>query len=253
MHASEVQLAHTNHAHQVPHKCTSRSSSAVAVQVADLNPSGGLIVDVIDRWTGQAAATLQAALRMTNEAFAEHLGVGVRTVAGWHSNPEIVPRPEIQQALDTSYERAGEAVHNRFSRLSRPASTATAQALRVAIAVVVRGTDVLLVCRRGDDEITWQFPAGIVKPGTSPEAVATQETLGETGVHCAVRRTLGSRLHPSTGVQASYFLCDFLAGEASNRDPVENVDVAWVPLASLARFIPTEKIFPPILTALEAA
>lgn len=211
-------------------------------------------MDVVSSWNGKSACALQEALRLTNEAFAALFPVATRTVASWHADPSIEPRPDIQAALDTMYERAGEAVRQRFVILSRPAEpAATAQALRVAIAVVVRGPDVLLVCRRGSDSITWQFPAGIVKPGTSPEAVATQETLGETGVHCAVRRTLGGRLHPSTGVQASYFLCDFLAGEASNRDPVENVDVAWVPLASLARFIPTEKIFPPILTALEAA
>jgi 8-oxo-dGTP diphosphatase len=193
-------------------------------------------------------------MRMTNEAFAEHLGISDRTISRWHASPEMVHRIEVQQILDTAYEQAGEAVQRRFSLLARPPEPAQqAQALRVAIAVVVRGAEVLLVCRRGGDSITWQFPAGVVKPGAKAEAVATQETLGETGVHCSVRQWIGSRLHPVTGVQASYYLCDYLAGEASNRDAVENLDVAWVPLVNLARFIPTERIFPPILTALEAA
>jgi 8-oxo-dGTP diphosphatase len=209
-------------------------------------------VDVIDTWTGRTACALQEALRMTNEAFAARLGVATRTVAGWHAESNIVPRTEIQAALDTEYERAGEAVRTRFALMSRPAAPAmAAQSLRVAIAVVVRGDEVLLVCRRGSDSITWQFPAGVVKPGGSPEVVATQETLGETGVHCAVRRPLGSRLHPVTGVVADYYLCDYLAGEASNRDPLENLDVTWVPLTTLPRFIPTDKIYPPILTALK--
>jgi hypothetical protein len=39
-------------------------------------------------------------------------------------------------------------------------------------------------------------------------------------------------------------------GEASNRDPLENADVAWVPRASLTRFIPEQNIYPPILEAL---
>lgn len=192
---------------------------------------------------------------MTNEAFAARLGVATRTVAGWHAEPTIVPRTEMQAALDTEYERAGELVRTRFTLLSRPPATAqaTAQALRVAIAIVVRGVEVLLVCRRGSDSITWQFPAGVVKPGGSTEAVATQETLGETGVHCAVRRHLGGRLHPVTGVMAEYLFCDYLAGEASNRDAVENLDVAWVPLAALARFIPTDRIYPPVLAALKEA
>lgn len=209
------------------------------------------MVDVIDTWTGQLACALQEALRMTNEAFAARLGVATRTVAGWHAESSIVPRTEIQAALDTEYERAGEAVRTRFALMSRPpAAVVAAQALRVAIAVVVRNDEVLLVCRRGDS-ITWQFPAGVVKPGAAAESVATQETLGETGVHCAVRRPLGSRLHPVTGVMAAYYLCDYLAGEAANRDPLENLDVAWVPLAALPRFIPADRIYPPVLTALK--
>lgn len=210
-------------------------------------------MDIVDKWTGRNACALQAAFRDTNEGFAERLGVAVRTVAGWHSTPDTVPRPEIQQALDTTHERSPDSVRRRFTVLARPTSPATqAQALRVAIAVVMRGDDVLLVCRRGDDNLSWQFPAGMVKPGGSITSVAVAETHAETGVHCAVRDELGSRVHPKTGVLASYVLCDYLAGEATNRDSVENMDVAWVPRSALTRFIPADRIYPPILTTLEA-
>lgn len=205
-------------------------------------------------WDGQNATALQAALRMTNEAFADHLGVAVRTVAGWHKAPGIVQRTEIQAALDTAYERAGDTVQLRFARLSRPVpGPVAAQALRVAIAIVVRGEDVLLVRRRGDDTITWQFPAGMIKPGASPEEVAAQETVSETGVHCAVRRSLGNRQHPVTGVQAEYFLCEYLTGDVINGDTLENAAVTWVPITALPRFIPSEKIYAPVLAALEDA
>lgn len=209
---------------------------------------------VVTKWTGRTATALQDALHETNEGFAELLGAAPRTVAGWHSNPDLVPRSEMQQALATIYERANDHVRRRFNLLSKPPEEpAQAQALRVAIAVVLRGDQVLLVCRRGDDSLTWQFPAGMCKPGAAVASVAVQETHAETGVHCSVREELGTRVHPKTGVLASYVLCDYLAGEAINRDAVENTDVAWVPLASLTRFIPTENIFPPILSALEAA
>ncbi|MEU9495444.1 NUDIX domain-containing protein [Streptomyces sp. NPDC048215] len=211
-------------------------------------------MNVIDAWDGRKACALQQAFRMTQEAFADHLGVSVRTVGKWHAEPDAAPRPDMQQILDTAYERAADTVRHRFSLLLRPApEVAPAQALRVAIAVVLRGDQVLLVCRRGDDSLSWQFPAGMCKPGAAVTSVAVQETHAETGVHCAVRVELGSRVHPKTQVLAHYVLCDYLAGEASNRDTVENVDVAWVPLASLTRFIPIENIFPPILSALEAA
>jgi len=207
-------------------------------------------VDVIGRWTGQAASQLQDALRMTNQAFADRLGVGLRTVATWHSRPGIVPRAEIQAALDTLLQGADASVRLRFRDGLRPAAAVTAQALRVAIAVVQREREVLLVCRRGDESISWQFPAGMVKPGRSPAVVAVEETHAETGVRCTVRKHLGSRVHPLTGVVAEYALADYLMGEAENRDPIENAEVVWVPIDQLTKFIPSDRIFPPILEAL---
>lgn len=211
-------------------------------------------MNVVETWTGRTACLLQQAMRLTNEAFAERLGISERTISRWHANPAMTHRTEVQQILDIAYEEAGEAVRQRFALLIRPPEPSVqAQALRVAIAVVLRGDDVLLVCRRGDGELRWQFPAGMVKPGTDPATVAVQETHGETGVHCTVREQLGERIHPVTGVVACYFLADHLAGEPSNSDPLENVDVAFVPRASLTRFIPQGQIFPPILKTLEIA
>jgi 8-oxo-dGTP diphosphatase len=124
--------------------------------------------------------------------------------------------------------------------------------LTAAIAVVRRESSVLLVCRRAATEgITWGFPAGVVKPGSDPAAVATSEALAETGAHCAVARALGSRLHPLTGVLCEYFLCDFLGGTISNRDVVENLTVSWVDRQNLGRYVPLAQIFPPVLDALE--
>ena len=197
------------------------------------------------------ATALQAALRMTNEQFAAHLDVSPRTVAGWHAEPDIIPRNDTQQLLDTAYERASASVLRRFATLTRPAPNAVeAQALRVAIAVVVKDDDVLLVCRRGSDSLSWQFPAGVVKPGASPAVVAVEETHAETGVRCSVREQLGSRIHPVTGVVAEYLACEYLLGEAANKDPIENAEVAWVPRAQLTRFIPEQSIYPPVLEVL---
>ncbi|ALO97230.1 NUDIX hydrolase [Streptomyces sp. NPDC001508] len=216
-------------------------------------------MDVVERWTGRYACLLQSALRLGNEQFAAHLGIAVRTVAAWHSDASVVPRREMQQLLDTAYEQAPAAARQRFALLlanERGPTDSTpsgAQALRVAIAVVIRNRDVLLVCRRDDDAagITWQFPAGVIKPGAKAETTTVRETLDETGVHCAVRQRLGNRLHPVTGVLCEYFLCEYLAGEASNTDAVENIDVMWVPRNSVPRFIPVDTIFPPILAVLE--
>jgi 8-oxo-dGTP pyrophosphatase MutT (NUDIX family)/DNA-binding XRE family transcriptional regulator len=213
---------------------------------------------VIDQWTGQHATALQAALRMSQDEMAALLGVAKRTIASWHERPEVVIRPELQRALDTAYERAPESAKLRFARQLKADDAAEieavggAVALTVAIAVVMTETHVLIVCRRDVDPsgITWQFPAGIVKPGASAAVIAVRETLAETGVHCTVRSELGRRVHPLTGVDGRYFLCDFLAGDVENRDVTENVSAIWAPQRDITRFIPAERIFPPILRAL---
>lgn len=67
-------------------------------------------------WTGRTACALQAALRLTNESFAEHLGIGVRTVAAWHHKPTLKPKIEMQQLRDTALEQASAAVKTRFTQ-----------------------------------------------------------------------------------------------------------------------------------------
>lgn len=223
----------------------------------------GAAVEFVNEWTGRTACALQAALRMTNEGFARHLKVAVRTVASWHASPDVTPRSAMQELLDAAFEDASDAAKARFRRLVEPDGTATmpeaggesVQALRVAIAVVVDDARVLIVCRRDEDGsgISWQFPAGMVKPGQAPESVAIKETLAETGVHCGVVRKLGSRLHPITHVQAEYVLCEYLTGEAQNMDVLENVNVVWAEKTKLTKFIPADRIFPPILEALEVS
>ncbi|MEQ7125345.1 NUDIX domain-containing protein [Actinopolymorpha sp. B11F2] len=171
----------------------------------------------------------------------------------------------MQQILDIALANATPVEQARFamllgeapapgSVLQHPADDQV-QPLRVAIAAVVRDSEVLLVCRRGDDAggVRWQFPAGIVKPWLSVEQVAVGETFGETGIHSAIRDHLGGRLHPISKVYCEYFLCEYLSGEIENRDILENVDVTWAKIDQLTRFIPRESIYPPLLKVLEGS
>jgi 8-oxo-dGTP diphosphatase len=222
------------------------------------------MVDVGDRWTGRTACLLQVALRMSNDAYARHLGIGLRTVASWHKLPDRTPNTEMQQILTAALEKASAAARERFAAALRQDAVQTrhtaqsgatsAHVLKVAIAIVRDDGRVLLVQRRGDGGETdsWQFPAGMVKPGLTAETVAARETLAETGVLCAPVRSLGSRIHPRTSVLCEYILCAYLSGEAENRDVGENVSVAWASIDRLTLFMPAEHIYPPVLTALGA-
>lgn len=219
------------------------------------------MVDVGDRWTGRTACLLQAALRLSNDAYARLLG----TVAAWHQMPDRTPNTEMQQLLTVALEKASIAAQDRFAAalLAHDRQAVTnredrkfseqAHTLTVAIAIVRDDSKVLLVQRRGHagQSDAWQFPAGMVKPGLTAHTVAVRETLTETGIHCAAERTLGRRIHPVTHVLCEYVLCYYLSGEAENRDAGENVSVTWTLTTRLGLFIPAERIYPPVLTALE--
>jgi tetratricopeptide (TPR) repeat protein len=72
-------------------------------------------LEVVPSWTGQRANALRQGLRMTNESFAAHLGIAVRTVAYWRERPEVIPRPAMQEILDTALARAPAAARMQFS------------------------------------------------------------------------------------------------------------------------------------------
>lgn len=92
---------------------------------------------VIDQWTGRTAALLQAALRLTNEQYAERLGVAVRTVSRWHALPDGVPRKDMQEVLETAYERAPEKARARFELNFPPPPAAPQPAAVTPMAVEV--------------------------------------------------------------------------------------------------------------------
>ena len=54
---------------------------------------------VIEEWTGRHAHALRTALRLTNEAFAERLGISPRTATKWRERPEMVVSPHLLSVL----------------------------------------------------------------------------------------------------------------------------------------------------------
>ena len=74
-------------------------------------------MQVIASWTGGQADALRQALRMTNESFADHLGVAVRTVAYWRGQPGMTPQQHMQEILDAALEQAPDRVKAQFSLL----------------------------------------------------------------------------------------------------------------------------------------
>ena len=75
---------------------------------------------VIDHWTGASATALRLAMRLSNERFAEKLGISVRAVAKWRAQPDRKPIPELQQVLDTVLGQLDDSARQRFSVLVAP-------------------------------------------------------------------------------------------------------------------------------------
>lgn len=135
-------------------------------------------MDQVKGWTGHTACALQAALRLSNEAFADRLGIGVRTVAAWHQKPTLRPRPEMQQLLDTTLEQAPAPVRARFSVLTGDypgAESPARQDARLAVDRLVADAELRLssdpairvAVDRLDEHAGWE-------PGTARRRVASR-------------------------------------------------------------------------------
>lgn len=69
-------------------------------------------------WSGHEAKALRVALRLSVRAFAEDLGVAVRTVTKWEGfGANTTPRPVMQATLDTALARADADAKLRFELL----------------------------------------------------------------------------------------------------------------------------------------
>lgn len=109
----------------------------------------------------------------------------------------------------------------------------------VAAAVIVRGGRVLLVRRRlAEGSLSWQFPAGVIEAGETPQEAAVRETSEETGLVVAAMKVLGERVHPSTGRRMIYVACDLLAGDAEIGDQNELAELSWSSTADMRRLVP---------------
>jgi len=129
-------------------------------------------MDLVNGWIGGSACALQAALRMSNEAFAAHLDVGVRTVAGWHQKSATRTRPEQQQLLDTALELASESAKRRFAVLTGQAAHAEEQELEDAVSADTEGRlisdpNINMALSRLDEMAGWE-------PGTARRTVASR-------------------------------------------------------------------------------
>lgn len=109
----------------------------------------------------------------------------------------------------------------------------------ISAAIIVSEGRVLMVRRRvKEGELMWQFPAGGIEAGESPEEAAVRETREEAGLEVKALRVLGDRVHPKTQARMHYVACEVVAGEATVADPEELDAVAWVRHDEIGDYVP---------------
>lgn len=135
-------------------------------------------------------------------------------------------------------------------RKTYPAKPTDAASPQIAVGIVQREKDVILV-RRSEAEgpVLWQFPAGMINPKRSGDTTIVKEVLEETGIRCKVTREIGRRVHPNTKRLCVYFHCIYEDGDLSNGDSKENAEVKWVRGREAPKLI-TSDLYPPVLDLL---
>lgn len=124
----------------------------------------------------------------------------------------------------------------------------------ISAAIIVQDDRVLMVRRRiKEGELMWQFPAGAIEDGETPEQAAVRETAEETGLTVEAIKLLGERVHPKTGRMMSYTACSVAAGsgEARVADDEELDAVEWVAHADITDHVPYG-LFGPVQEYLDA-
>ncbi|MGW2010897.1 NUDIX hydrolase [Streptomyces nigrescens] len=118
-------------------------------------------------------------------------------------------------------------------------SDQTADQPGISAGIIVQGDRVLMVRRRvKEGQLSWQFPAGGIEEGESPEQAAVRETEEETGLTVEAVKVLGDRVHPKTGRLMHYVACSPISGEAHVADAEELAEIAWVTLGEIPEYVP---------------
>jgi len=116
---------------------------------------------------------------------------------------------------------------------------ATHERPAIAAAIVAKDGKVLMVRRKvAEGDLLWQFPAGEVEDGETPDDAAIRETAEETGLTVRVVKRLGERIHPSTGRLMIYIACEAGLRPAQIADDEDIAEIEWCDGAQLSKHVP---------------
>jgi len=114
---------------------------------------------------------------------------------------------------------------------------------KIVIGVIENNKKILMVRRRiKEGDLSWQFPGGVVGENETEESAIVREVFEEVDVVCRVQKKLGERIHPLTGKNVGYWLCDYLSGEVFVKYDDELDKAEWMSVDELLKAV-TSDIF----------
>ena len=131
--------------------------------------------------------------------------------------------------------------YNNYNTLSK--SNTLVYELTIAIGICKHNNMVAMVKRATkENNLLWQFPAGVVKPSEEVEKKIVREVFQETGLKTTFNHIIGTRVHPDTKTLTYYCALDYVSGEINNGDEYENEDARWININEYKDYI-TSNIF----------
>jgi 8-oxo-dGTP diphosphatase len=123
---------------------------------------------------------------------------------------------------------------------------------RIVIGIVQNNDGHFLLIERAAAEgpLRFAFPGGKVEAGETDAAAVLREIAEETGLACTITRRIGARVHPQSGREIAYYLCQAPAGAAPAAAVREAKSAAFYTGADARRLI-TSDIFAPVARLLD--
>ena len=115
----------------------------------------------------------------------------------------------------------------------------------VVVAIVIKDNKILMVERQKvEGDLCWQFPAGKVENKEKENEAVERETFEESNIKCKAISKLGERIHPDTNRIISYWVCEYISGEARVNDIDEIRSAEWVEIEQIFMKITTDLYLP---------
>ena len=114
---------------------------------------------------------------------------------------------------------------------------------RVALGIVRRDDDVLLIERRNKEQgrenesLSWVFPGGKVEVGETPFAAAEREVFEETGLYVSAISQLDEKQHPSFPAYVYYIACKLAEQDSIDSTDKAVIQAKWVSIARLGLYV----------------